>query len=36
MKQNRFERFNLQPFIIEAVKEQGFYEPTEIQERMIP
>src|SRR3954467_12964263 len=36
MKENRFERFNFQPFIIEAVKEQGFYEPTEIQERMIP
>ena len=36
MKENRFERFNFQPFIIEAVKELGFYEPTEIQERMIP
>jgi ATP-dependent RNA helicase CshB len=36
MKENRFERFNFQPFIIEAMKEQGFYEPTEIQARMIP
>jgi ATP-dependent RNA helicase CshB len=36
MKENRFERFKLQPFIIEAIQEMGFYEPTEIQERMIP
>ena len=36
MKENRFERFNFQPFIIEAVKGLGFFEPTEIQERMIP
>ena len=26
----------MKPFIIEAMKELGFYEPTEIQERMIP
>jgi hypothetical protein len=26
MKENRFERFNFQPFIIEAIKEQGFHE----------
>jgi ATP-dependent RNA helicase CshB len=36
MQVNRFERFKFQPFIIEAIKEFGFYEPTEIQERMIP
>lgn len=34
--ETKFERFNLKPFIIEAVKELGFYEPTEIQERLIP
>jgi ATP-dependent RNA helicase CshB len=36
MSESKFERFNLKPFIIESVKELGFYEPTEIQERMIP
>ncbi|MCM3091441.1 MULTISPECIES: DEAD/DEAH box helicase [unclassified Cytobacillus] len=36
MNETRFDRFNLKPFIIEAVKDFGFYEPTEIQERMIP
>ncbi|GLB58225.1 DEAD/DEAH box helicase [Cytobacillus sp. NCCP-133] len=36
MNEMKFERFNFKPFIIEAVKEFGFYEPTEIQERMIP
>ena len=36
MNESKFERFNLKPFIIEAVKELGFYEPTEIQERLIP
>lgn len=36
MMETKFERFNLKPFIIEAVKELGFYEPTEIQERLIP
>jgi ATP-dependent RNA helicase CshB len=36
MKANRFDRFKFQPFIIEAINELGFYEPTEIQERMIP
>nr|WP_263325703.1 DEAD/DEAH box helicase [Neobacillus sp. Marseille-Q6967] len=36
MKVNRFERFNFKPFIIEAINEFGFYEPTEIQEQMIP
>ncbi|MED4204437.1 DEAD/DEAH box helicase [Neobacillus mesonae] len=36
MKENRFERFKLQPFIMEAIQQFGFFEPTEIQERMIP
>ena len=36
MNETKFERFNLKPFIIEAVKELGFFEPTEIQERLIP
>ncbi|WML30680.1 DEAD/DEAH box helicase [Neobacillus sp. OS1-32] len=36
MKENRFNRFKFQPFIIEAIQRLGFYEPTEIQERMIP
>lgn len=36
MMETKFDRFNLKPFIIEAVKELGFYEPTEIQERLIP
>lgn len=36
MKVNQFDRFKFQPFIIEAMKEFGFYEPTEIQARMIP
>ncbi|UQD52776.1 DEAD/DEAH box helicase [Bacillus methanolicus] len=36
MKETKFERFHLKPFIINAIKEMGFYEPTEIQERLIP
>lgn len=36
MKVNRFERFKFQPFIIDAINGLGFYEPTEIQEKMIP
>jgi len=36
MTETKFDRFNLKPFIIEAVKELGFHEPTEIQERLIP
>jgi len=36
MKENRFKRFNFQPFIIESLNQFGYYEPTEIQERMIP
>jgi ATP-dependent RNA helicase CshB len=36
MKESRFERFNLKPFILDALKELGFFKPTEIQERLIP
>ena len=36
MNETKFEGFNLKPFIIEAVKDLGFYQPTEIQERIIP
>lgn len=31
-----FERFQLQPYLIEAIKEIGFKEPTEVQKRLIP
>ncbi|ARK29351.1 DEAD/DEAH box helicase [Halalkalibacter krulwichiae] len=31
-----FKRFELQPFLIEALSEQGFTLPTDIQERLIP
>ncbi|MCS0543434.1 DEAD/DEAH box helicase, partial [Aeromonas veronii] len=31
-----FERFQFQPFILEALKEIKFTKPTEIQERLIP
>ncbi|WP_078379677.1 DEAD/DEAH box helicase [Sutcliffiella halmapala] len=31
-----FEKFNVKPFILEAVKELRFQKPTEVQERMIP
>ncbi|RXI99423.1 DEAD/DEAH box helicase [Anaerobacillus alkaliphilus] len=33
---SNFERFQLKPFIIEALTEQRFFMPTEIQERLIP
>ncbi|MDP4163664.1 MAG: DEAD/DEAH box helicase [Bacillota bacterium] len=36
MKVNQFDRYQFQPFIIEAIKDLGFKEPTEIQEKMIP
>ncbi|MDE3839632.1 DEAD/DEAH box helicase [Bacillus methanolicus] len=36
MKETKFERFHFKPFIIDAIKDLGFYEPTEIQERLIP
>lgn len=31
-----FERYDFKEFILDAVKELGFYEPTEIQERLFP
>lgn len=36
MNETKFDRYELKPFIIEAVKKFGFFEPTEIQERLIP
>lgn len=36
MKATKFERYEFQPFIIEAINKIGFHEPTEIQERIIP
>ncbi|WNS74322.1 DEAD/DEAH box helicase [Bacillus sp. DTU_2020_1000418_1_SI_GHA_SEK_038] len=36
MKDNKFERYEFKTFIMEAVKDLGFYEPTEIQERLFP
>ncbi len=36
MEKTNFEQYDLKPFIINAVKSFGFYEPTEIQERLIP
>lgn len=34
--ENSFTRFDLKPFLTEALKSIGFQEPTEIQERIIP
>jgi ATP-dependent RNA helicase CshB len=36
MKITKFDRFDFKPFIIDAINELGFHEPTEIQSRMIP
>ncbi|MCM3765307.1 DEAD/DEAH box helicase [Neobacillus niacini] len=36
MKENKFDHFKFQPFIMDALNHKGFFEPTEIQERMIP
>ncbi|MBS4191320.1 DEAD/DEAH box helicase [Bacillus sp. FJAT-49705] len=36
MNETKFDRFNFKSFILNAVEELGFYEPTEIQERLIP
>ena len=36
MSKTKFDRYNLKPFIIKAVEELGFYEPTEIQEKVMP
>lgn len=32
----KFEKYEFKPFILEAIKDLGFSEPTEIQERLIP
>ncbi|MGB3161257.1 MAG: DEAD/DEAH box helicase [Carnobacterium sp.] len=34
--EHTFERFNIQPFLIEAINEIGFTQPTEVQEKLIP
>lgn len=36
MTETKFKIFQFKPFILEALKERGFHEPTEIQERLIP
>ncbi|MBP3039655.1 DEAD/DEAH box helicase [Bacillaceae bacterium Marseille-Q3522] len=36
INETKFSQFRFKPYIIEAVKELGFYEPTEIQKRFIP
>lgn len=36
MIENKFERFNFQGFIMNAIEDIGFSEPTEIQERLFP
>lgn len=36
MEKTQFTRFNLKPFLIEAIQELQFIKPTEIQERLIP
>ncbi|MGE8206224.1 DEAD/DEAH box helicase [Heyndrickxia sp. NPDC080065] len=36
MKQNKFSIFHFKPYIEQAIHELGFYEPTEIQKKMIP
>ncbi|MGM0844220.1 MAG: DEAD/DEAH box helicase [Bacillota bacterium] len=33
---NQFQQYEFQPFINEAIERLGFYEPTEIQKKMIP
>ncbi|WP_313469834.1 DEAD/DEAH box helicase, partial [Carnobacterium sp.] len=34
--EHTFEKFNLQPFLIEAINEIGFTQPTEVQDKLIP
>ncbi len=36
MKTEAFKKFDFQPFLIEALQEQGFSKPTEIQEKIFP
>ncbi|STY41615.1 DEAD-box ATP-dependent RNA helicase CshB [Listeria booriae] len=35
-KKTRFDQFNFQPFIQLAIDKLGFYEPTEVQQKLIP
>lgn len=34
--EHTFEKFGLQPFLIDAINEIGFTKPTEVQEKLIP
>lgn len=36
MKETKFTTYELKSFIIDAIHELGFYEPTDIQKRIIP
>ncbi|GAA0341282.1 DEAD/DEAH box helicase [Bacillus carboniphilus] len=36
MKKHAFERFNLHPTFVEVIEKKGFYEPTDIQSKVIP
>lgn len=36
MINHQFKKFGFQPFLNKAIEELGFYQPTEIQEKMIP
>ena len=36
MNKTQFDRYEFKPFIIDAIQDLGFSQPTEIQERMIP
>ncbi|WP_163653105.1 DEAD/DEAH box helicase [Listeria sp. PSOL-1] len=35
-KKTRFDQFSFRPFIEEAIKKLGFFEPTEVQQKLIP
>lgn len=35
-KSTRFDQFGFQPFINKAINKIGFYEPTEVQQKLIP
>jgi ATP-dependent RNA helicase CshB len=36
MNTTKFEKYDFKPFILEAIRDRGFTEPTEIQERLVP
>lgn len=36
MKKTRFDQFGFKPFINEAINALGFYEPTPVQQKLIP